>query len=303
MYILVTGASGFIGLPLVKELSKYKKVIALIRNETSFIKSVSLKSIDNVIVWNIDNLPIEDIFKQYEISGIIHLATYYTRDHKQEDIKRIIDSNVTFPLELLNLGIKYSINWFINTGTGFEYQEKRFLLEETDSIISENLYAQSKVMFDQSARFLLKDKSIPYLNMILFSPYGETEPKYKIISNIINSFLQNKKLVIKNPNQKLDLLYYIDIVDAYIKAINYLEELDIVINDRINLGSNEIFTIKEIVEKVRDVTNSNTEIVYENSDICINRLPNVDRALNVLKWTSKISFQEGLKRMVEFYKQ
>ena len=298
-YTILTGASGFIGLPLIKELSKIKNVITLVRNKTDISK---LSNINNIIIWNIDINSIEDIFIQYKVDGIVHLATYYIRTHKQDDIKNIIQSNVTFPLELLNLGIKYNIKWFINTGTGSEYQEQNSLLKETNNLLPENLYAQSKVIFDSCAKLLLKEREISYLNMILFSPYGETEPSIKIVSNIIDSFLKNKKLLIKTPNQKLDFLYYMDIVDAYIKAIEYLEKSKIVINERLNLGSNEIFTIYQVVEIIGAMIDNNIEIVYEDFNTYTKRLPNVDKIFNMLKWKSKISFKEGLERMIDSFK-
>ena len=72
----------------------------------------------------------------------------------------------------------------------------------------------------------------------------------------------------------------------------------------INLGNPDEFTIKELAEKVVEMTGSTSEIVYHDLpvDDPKQRQPNIDRANSVLNWSPKIKLDEGLKKTISYFK-
>jgi UDP-glucuronate decarboxylase len=72
----------------------------------------------------------------------------------------------------------------------------------------------------------------------------------------------------------------------------------------INLGNPEEFTIKELAEKVVEMTGSSSEIVYRDLpvDDPRQRKPNIERANSVLNWSPKIKLAEGLKKTISYFK-
>jgi dTDP-glucose 4,6-dehydratase len=68
----------------------------------------------------------------------------------------------------------------------------------------------------------------------------------------------------------------------------------------INLGNPDEFTILELAETVIQVTESQSEIVYEAlpTDDPQTRQPDITRAKEILGWKPEIELEEGLRRML-----
>ena len=106
--ILLTGATGFLGSHILETLRENSEVIILKRSfsDTGRIRDF----LPGVVHYDADTTPLEHIFKERSIDGIIHAATEYGR-HKGPD--EVVASNVVFPLKLLELGISHGISFFI----------------------------------------------------------------------------------------------------------------------------------------------------------------------------------------------
>ena len=299
--IIVTGATGFIGLEVVKTLVNNNYfVIALTRDCSDILK---LRLFKNVSIVNIDYNLIEDIFRDYTVEGIIHLATYYKAKHEQKDIDAIIQSNVIFPTELLNMAIKYDIKWFINTGSGSEYKNNSQMLNEKTEICPKSLYAHSKVTFDLYAKFILFSTPISYINMIIFTPYGVGDKSEKLIPSIINSYLNNVTMHISNQDKKLNFTYVTDIAESYLKALQFIEKNSTRIVERFNIGSYETYSIRSAVTLIKDITKLSSNVSYINTNFHTeNYIPNNSKITSLLEWKPVVNFTEGLKKVLNYEK-
>jgi nucleoside-diphosphate-sugar epimerase len=119
--IFLTGANGFIGSHVLEKLlnSNYKVAIFL-RKESDTSRIHSLLKNNKLSVIYSDTL--EDYFLKDTPDCIIHLATCYKKHHAPEDIQAMVEANIEFPTQLLQLCSDYKTPYFINTGTFFEYE-------------------------------------------------------------------------------------------------------------------------------------------------------------------------------------
>ena len=71
----------------------------------------------------------------------------------------------------------------------------------------------------------------------------------------------------------------------------------------INLGNPEEITILELAERVIELTNSKSEIVFEPlpADDPKQRQPDITLAREVLGWEPRVSLEEGLKKTIDFF--
>ena len=75
-------------------------------------------------------------------------------------------------------------------------------------------------------------------------------------------------------------------------------------NQPVNLGNPNEFTILELANIARKLTGSKSEIIFKPlpEGDPKRRRPDITRAKEILKWEPKISLEEGLMKMIEYYK-
>ena len=127
MNILMTGATGFLGFPLLNKLVVNGHKVTIITRETSDLtRIIQLSAPINVITLSGESLNNEIEFKLCEAGKfdlIIHAATDYNRVDTLYSPGFI---NAMLPIFLLNFAIKYKVEKFINFDTFFNKKNELY---------------------------------------------------------------------------------------------------------------------------------------------------------------------------------
>ena len=288
--ILVTGATGFLGSHLVpKLLDKGYPVTILKRSfsDTSRMEAVMAR----IKYYDIDKAGLEEVFEKNKTDVIIHLATDYGKKGASSAAE-VIKSNINFPAELLELGIRYGCKVFINahTSTNSEY----------------TLYSASKNAFVEIARFFSANHQIRFVNMVIEYMYGEGDDNTKFIPFAIENILNNKILRATGGKQRRDLIYVGDVVNAY---LNLLDKLGAIKEDftEFNIGTGKATSLKECLNIVEKITGQDARaewgaLPYRRKEIFYS-LADISRAQDFLNWNPEISLEEGLSRTINWRKK
>ena len=172
-YILLTGGTGFVGSHLLEKLLNLDKNTILLKRSFSDTWRIN-KFIgnENLIVKNIDEESVDEIFNQYSIIGIFHLASNSQRELNSNIISKMIDSNIKFPTQLLENSMNNDVKFFINTGSAYEYQLNNPPISEKTKIKPFNLYASTKTAFEDILKFYSTNYDLNCSTLKLFTPYG-----------------------------------------------------------------------------------------------------------------------------------
>lgn len=300
-YILLTGGTGFVGSNLLEELLNLnKKVILLKRSFSDTWRINEFLNNENLVLKNTDEDKLNDIFNQYDIGGIFHLATFAQRFHQSNAVSKMIDSNIKFPTELLENAVNSNVKFFINTGSFSEYSLKNSPISETSTIEPFNLYASTKIAFEDVLKFYSEKYELNCQTLKLFTPYGPKDDEIKITPYLIINSLKKNDISIKSPTKKLDFIYVRDVVDAYITLMSKIS--DLTEYNSFNIGTGIGTTIKDVLVMIEKNLEKNENVTFDNFEDdqvwCSNK-----KAEQILNWKPKIDLEKGLKLTMEFYAQ
>lgn len=292
MNIIVTGATGFVGKEFIKSVQNKYNIYVLVRkaSDTSVLKDINCK----IIVFN-DYDEINNIFLDNTIKGIVHFASNIIVEHKSNDIKGLIDSNITFGTYLLEACIFANVEWFLNTGTFWQNYNN----EDYNPV---NLYASSKEAFENISKFYTETSNLIFTTIKLNDTFGPNDTRNKIFNLWINLLKSDKTLDMSAGEQTIDISYIYDIVNAYDTMIENFKQ------DNISKYNNKTFvisnkekpTLKELSKIFEDVTNSKLNINWGARNYRDREtMKPYFIGINVPNWQQKFTLKEAIKNTIK----
>lgn len=296
--ILVTGATSFIGLHLLKALLPMYRILAIIRPDSP--KKMLLPLNDNLIVYEVamhdyDNLKV--LLRLEKIDCFIHLAWNGTRGTTRND-EEIQAKNLKYSQYALESAVELGVNTFVSAGSQAEYGpwQKKAKLSETIIPNPNTAYGKMKLEFYKIASRLCTIKKIRFLEPRFFSLYGPGDFSGTMIMSILNNMLQNKPCKLTLGIQDWDFLYIDDAVLGLIKLLQDKKTHGIY-----NFGSGESHLLKFYIEKMYRITKSSSILNYGAisypSTGMVNVNPDVEKLKNI-GWKPEVTFEEGIKRII-----
>lgn len=240
MKLLLTGATGYIGGQLAHRLVAQGHELAILVRPHSGLDL--LKAVLPQIQVNIYDGSYASMLRALEAarpSTVCHVASLFLAQHKPEDVARLIESNLTFPTQLLEAMNQVGVKQLINTGTSWQHFQN-------ESYNPVNLYAATKQAFESLLAFYVEAQGFKAITLKLFDTYGPGDTRPKLFNLLRKTALTGEPLRMSPGEQELDLVYISDVLDAYLLAIEGLSE---VTKSTCYSVSNPIrVTLKELVE-------------------------------------------------------
>lgn len=287
--ILLTGATGFLGSHILRRLINDNYNVVILVRETSDNWRIKDFNGFSIFVLNPTGSNIENVFDLYKIDMIIHLATEYGRNLPYSSI---IESNVIFPIKLIEFGIKNKVQLFVNTDSYFgKFKNHSYLAQ----------YVESKQIINNYTKSLL---DIKVINLRLEHIYGEYDSDNKFITGVMNKMLSNENVIeLTEGLQKRDFIYVKDVVDAYLIIINNQH----LINNftEFEVGTGNSITVKEFVMKMQIACGSKSELLFGALDTRANEIQDSkadSTKLISLGWRPKFVPETALKKIINIVK-
>lgn len=295
--VLITGGMGFIGKNIIDRIKNDYNLVIIGRREKEETSDFKYYKCDISILEEL-----EKVFKSENIDSVIHLATYTRTKHKKNDISEMIDTNVKGINNLLELCCEYKVEKIINTGSCFEYGNNRTVSRETDDLDPWNLYAETKIISESLLDFYCK-KGLTAITLRLFAAFGIYDKEERLVPYVIKNALYNKEIKVTSGEQKWDYTYSKDIAEAYKLAL----ETSVKGHEIINISNNKPVSLKEIVIKIIELTNSKSKIIfgakpYRENEIMYLHGDN-SKAKRILNWAPKYDFEVALKETIEYFEE
>ena len=124
----------------------------------------------------------------------------------------------------------------------------------------------------------------------------------RVVSNFILQALQNKPITIFcDGSQTRSFCYVDDLIQAFVLLMETSDE----IIGPVNIGNHFEFSIKELAEKIIEITGSSSKLEYKPlpSDDPRQRQPDITYAKKIMGWEPKIQIEEGLKKTIDYFER
>lgn len=294
--ILITGAAGFVGANLIRNLINNYNIHALVKKESNLWRLSDIKKDINLNYTSLQNLPkLKETLRTISPDYIIHLAAYGAYPFQQE-FTQMVKTNVLGTYNLLEASKSTDYKQFINTGSSSEYGFKNKPMQETDVLDPNSFYAITKASSTQLCKVFAIHNSKPIITLRLFSVYGPYEENTRLIPTAIKAAINKKPLPLTKENFNRDFIYIEDVVEAYKCAMRAkFSQPEIY-----NIGTGKQYTNLDVATIIKKTSPNGLEIIMGEFaprawDIKF-WVANKEKAKSALKWSPKNSLSEGLTK-------
>lgn len=302
---IVTGATGFIGKFLVKELlNQHIEVIAVVRQNSKNIKKIDSLPV-RVIECNIaDYNQIPDLIVDRDIDALFHIAWQGVSDQDARN-ESIQMQNLTSTLNLIDAMHLMRIGTFVGCGSMHEAEALVEMAEDKTITNLGYMYKATKT----AAHWIGKAKAGTYgirFFWPLINTYGEEERSARLVNTVIRKILRGESPDLTAGNQFYDFVHVSDVARALILIAE--KGID---GTNYTIGSNDAKPLKEFLKIVGDVANGlhdgePVELGFGKITSNVISLPittfDVTKLYRDTGFKPLVSFEEGIARTAQWIK-
>ncbi len=302
MAVLVLGGAGYIGSHTVYELIERGEEVVIIDNlETGYKEAVHPKA--RFYQGDIRNRSfLDSVFEKEKIEAVIHFAANSLVGESMTNPLKYYDNNLCGTKVLLEAMVAHGLDKIVFSSTAATYGEpERIPILETDRTMPTNTYGETKLSMERMFHWTGLAHGLRYVSLRYFNACGAHESgkigeAHSPESHLIPLILQvpggqrdaisifGEDYDTKDGTCVRDYIHVTDLAQAHILAVEYLRrggESDI-----FNLGNGVGFTVKEVIEAARKVTNHpiNAVVAPKRAGDPAKLIASSDKAQRILGW-------------------
>lgn len=303
--ILVTGGAGYIGSHCVKRMHAQELPVVVLDN----LVYGHRKAVDPAIPFfqgNVgDRSLLERIFKEHDISAVMHFAAYAYVGESVTNPAKYYQNNTAEPIALLDAMHENNCHHFIFSSTCATYGNPVALpMDESHPQNPINPYGQSKLMLERILGDYQKAYGMRHAILRYFNASGAAEdgsigedhhPETHLIPLVLMAAAgQRESITVFGTDYDTpdgtcirDYIHILDLAEAHVMALEYLQTKDESL--ALNLGTGKGVSVKEILMAAEKVTGKKVPTVYgdRRAGDPPELVANPELARSVLNWEAK----------------
>jgi len=303
MRCFVTGGTGLIGSHLVQLLLEDDNEVSVLMRSKSNpwrIKDV----LHSLHIITGDLAAIEEAgpaIREFSPEVVFHLGWQGVSGRYRNDPGQVTQ-NLYGSLKLLELAHEAGCRRWIGLGSQAEYGPCDGILTEDLPTRPVTLYGSAKLCVGLLSQKLCEAYGMGFTWLRLLAAYGPTDDQEHLIPYVILTLLRGQKPSLTPGEQRWDYLYVEDAARAIWQTAT-----NPAIQGIFDLGSGEAYTVKSIVERIRDLINPSLplgfgEVPYRPDQI-MHLQADISRLQQATGWSPQVSLDEGLRRTVEWFRE
>jgi len=304
--ILVTGGAGFIGSHLCERLIDGDVELLVADNYYTGARSNIIPLMGNPKFEIIRHDVTFPLF--VEVDEIYNLACPASPVHYQRDPVQTTKTSVHGAINMLGLAKRTGAK-ILQASTSEVYGDPEVHPQTEDywgkvnpngirSCYDEGKRCAETLFFDYR-----RQHSMPIKVARIFNTYGPRMQMNdgRVVTNFIIQALGGEDITIYGDgSQSRSFCFVSDLVDGMIRLMNSEDD----VTGPINLGNPVETSIRELAEKIIELTRSSSKLMFEPlpQDDPTQRCPDIGLAKSTLGWAPAVALEDGLKETIEYYR-
>jgi nucleoside-diphosphate-sugar epimerase len=299
--VLVTGASGFIGVHLVSRLLSEGSRVTVLARSSSVVPKEWLDRVSVVVCDDFSESGLRRLLRA-PLDTVFHLAAYGVRPNHR-DIDEMIAINVGLPAALVRLCADWRAR-MVMAGTFSEYRSPsgRDLLTEASPLEQGKLYGSSKAAGGLMASAIANSNGASFRLLRLFKVYGAGEAPHRLLPALVNGLAKRERVAISAGTQVLDFVYIDDVIEAMLRAETHCREKGGIATW--NVATGRAHSVRQFAERVAVAMNADQSLLgFGAIDMRKDDEPWLVGSLDLLRselgWQPAMGLDEGIRAAVE----
>lgn len=307
--VLVTGADGFIGSHLTEMLVAEGASVSALSQYNSFnywgwLEDINCKDDIEVICGDVrDPNFTNKITKNVDI--IFHLAALIAIPYSYIAPDSYIDTNIKGTLNMCQAALNNSVSKIIVTSTSEVYGTAKYVpIDENHPLQPQSPYSATKIGADAIAKSFNNAFDLPLVIARPFNTYGPRQSARAVIPTVITQIAAGKKVIeLGDLTPTRDFNYVKDTCKGFIE----LAKCEAAVGETVNIGSNYEISIKDTLNLIKKLMNSDVDIVQDEKRIRpknseVNRLwCDNTKIRKMTNFEPSYTIEEGLKETIDWF--
>ncbi len=286
MRIFVTGGTGFIGRPTVRELQKRgHKLLLLVQRRAEGYPARGIAilrgDLSGIEKW-------KNSVRRFKPDAILHLAWEGIPDYGFE----MSAKNLSYGLDVLRLAKYAGCKKIVMAGSCWEYGTVNGAVKEDAPLRITSAFSAAKTALHCLGREFAEENGLEFVWTRFFYVYGPGQKPTSLIPHLVTGMRNGAVPKLKSPDSANDFIYVEDVARA-LRLI--LEKHKKNQSDLYNIGSGKLTPVRRVAKLIygADLTGSAGKPAGFYADI--------SRIGREIGWRPKVGISEGIKKMVSSF--
>jgi CDP-glucose 4,6-dehydratase len=309
--VLVTGATGFLGGWLVKELvERGARVVAIVRDtapRSMLVRENLVSRIDVVRGSLSDRSLLRRVMCEYEISTVFHLGGQSLVGVARSDPIGTLEANIEGTWNVLEAARHSPIHALVAASSDKAYGPSPNLpCGESHPMEGRYPFDVSKSCADLICRMYAETYGVPVCITRCGNLFGGGDFNFsRTVPGVIRATLRGERFVIRSDGYFVrDFVYVRDAVSAYLLLAETMATESKLRGEAFNFSLGVALTVLEVVDRVLTLM-SRPDLVPIVQNIATDELREQymvsDKARRVLGWTPRFTMDQGLRETIAWY--
>jgi UDP-N-acetylglucosamine/UDP-N-acetylgalactosamine 4-epimerase len=308
---LVTGVAGFIGSHIAETLLKCEAELVI--------------GLDNLLTGTLDNtIPLQnhpnfqfingDIKNEQVCLDVVKEVNYISHQAALGSVPRSIEfpldthaNNATGFINILNAAKQFPIKKLVYASSSSVYGDNADIIKSEEKLGQPlSPYAVSKYVNEKYAAIFNRTYQLPIIGLRYFNIFGPRQNPFgayaAAIPQFITKILSGEDVFINGDGlQSRDFTYVDNAVQANIKSL-FTENIKQ--HEVFNIACGKSYSVLEMYNLILELLNKQQKPIHrgERFGDVKNSLANISKAKTLIDYQAEVSFEEGLKRTIEWFK-